>query len=66
MNKTYIRRTNNLNRMGDITEDDLFNIIPINPPVSTVDLTGQEIIDMLEENLEQTYSAEPMSRWTDM
>ncbi|MDN3686994.1 bifunctional metallophosphatase/5'-nucleotidase [Cyclobacterium jeungdonense] len=47
---------------GNITEEDLFNIIPINPPVSTVDLTGQEIIDMLEENLERTFSKEPMKQ----
>lgn len=47
---------------GNITEEDLFNIIPMNPPVSTVDLTGQEIIDMLEENLERTFSTEPMKQ----
>ncbi len=49
-------------RSGHITEEDLFNMIPMNPPVSTVDLTGQEIIDMLEENLERTFSAEPMKQ----
>lgn len=49
-------------RRGDITEDDLYNIIPMNPPVSTVDLTGQEILDMLEENLERTFSAGPMKQ----
>lgn len=47
---------------GDITENDLYNIIPMNPPVSTVDLTGQEIVDMLEENLERTFSTEPMKQ----
>lgn len=47
---------------GNITEADLFNIIPMNPPVSTVDLTGQEIIDMLEENLERTFSSGPMKQ----
>ncbi len=47
---------------GNITEEDLFNIIPMNPPVSTVDLTGQEIIDMLEENLERTFSSDPMKQ----
>ncbi len=45
---------------GEITEFDLYNIIPMNPPVSTVELSGQEIIGMLEENLERTFSAEPM------
>ena len=47
-------------RSGTITEEDLFNIIPMNPPVSIVELTGQEIIEMLEENLERTFSSEPM------
>lgn len=47
---------------GDITEDDLYSIIPMNPPVSTVELTGHEIIDMLEENLERTFSSDPMKQ----
>lgn len=49
-------------RNGNITEEDLFNIIPMNPPVSTVEITGQEIINMLEENLERTFSSEPMNQ----
>ena len=28
---------------GKITLNDLYNIIPMNPPVSTVELTGEEI-----------------------
>ena len=44
---------------GPITLNDLWNIIPTNPPVSTVDLTGTEIRDLLEENLERTFSADP-------
>jgi len=28
-------------------------------PIAIVDLTGQELIEMLEENLERTYSADP-------
>ncbi len=47
---------------GRITEWDLYNIIPMNPPVSTVDLTGLEIIEMLEENLERTFSPHPMNQ----
>lgn len=31
----------------------------MDPPVSTAELTGQEIYEMLEENLENTYSADP-------
>src|SRR5699024_8452066 len=44
---------------GPITMNDLWNIIPTNPPVSKVNLTGEEILDMLEENLEHTFSNNP-------
>jgi sulfur-oxidizing protein SoxB len=44
---------------GPITMNDLWNIIPTNPPVETVELTGNEIRMMLEENLERTFSANP-------
>ncbi len=44
---------------GDITEDDLWNIIPVNPPVSKVKITGKEIRDMMEENLERTFATDP-------
>lgn len=47
---------------GDISKWDLFNIIPMNPVVSTVELTGLEIIKMLEENLERTFSPQPMKQ----
>lgn len=44
---------------GPITLNDLWNIIPTNPHISTVDLTGEEIRTMLEENLEHTFSRDP-------
>ena len=44
---------------GKITLNDLYNIIPMNPPVSTVELTGEELKEMLEENLERTFSCDP-------
>ncbi len=44
---------------GPITTGDLFSIIPMNSEVMTVDLTGREICDMLEENLERTLSCDP-------
>lgn len=47
---------------GPITLNDLWNIIPTNPPVSTVDLTGAEIRGLLEENLERTFSADPFGQ----
>jgi hypothetical protein len=34
-------------------------MIPMNPPVSTVELLGDEIRMMLEENLERTFSCDP-------
>ncbi|TCK83627.1 bifunctional metallophosphatase/5'-nucleotidase [Albibacterium bauzanense] len=45
---------------GKLTKWDLYNMVPMNPPVSVVELTGSEIIKMLEENLERTFSADPM------
>lgn len=44
---------------GPITLNDLWNIIPVDPPISTVKLTGREIQTMLEENLEHTFSHDP-------
>ncbi|MFA7361456.1 MAG: 5'-nucleotidase C-terminal domain-containing protein [Candidatus Kapaibacterium sp.] len=43
---------------GQITLNDLYNIIPMNPPVSTIELTGEEVKSMLEENLERTFSCD--------
>ncbi|MDX3913908.1 MAG: 5'-nucleotidase C-terminal domain-containing protein [Pseudosphingobacterium sp.] len=47
---------------GDITLWDLYNIVPMNPIISVADLTGREIIDMMEENFERTFSANPMKQ----
>jgi len=43
---------------GPITMNDLWNMIPTNPAVSTVELTGTEIRQMLEENLERTFAGD--------
>lgn len=43
---------------GPVLLNDLFNLVPMNPPVSTVELTGKELVAMLEENLERTYSGD--------
>ncbi len=48
--------------VGNITENDLYNIVPMNPPVSTVELTGTEIKEMLEENLERTFCSDPFGQ----
>lgn len=47
---------------GPVTVNDLYNIIPMNPPVMTVELTGEEMREMLEENLERTLSRDPYSQ----
>ncbi|RCW52375.1 bifunctional UDP-sugar hydrolase/5'-nucleotidase [Halanaerobium sp. ST460_2HS_T2] len=44
---------------GPITRNDLWNIIPVNPPVSTVKLSGKELWEMMELNLERTFAADP-------
>ncbi len=43
---------------GNITLNDLYNIIPGNPPVSTTEISGEELREMLEENLERTFSCD--------
>ncbi|WP_418317241.1 bifunctional metallophosphatase/5'-nucleotidase [Piscinibacter sakaiensis] len=44
---------------GDVTMEQLWNIVPTHPPISTVELTGEELRAMLEANLERTYSPDP-------
>ncbi len=43
---------------GPVTLNDLYNIISMNPPIGTVELTGQELLEMLEENLERTFASD--------
>lgn len=43
----------------EITRNDLWNIIPVDPPVQTAKLSGRELWDMLEKNLERTFSRNP-------
>jgi 2',3'-cyclic-nucleotide 2'-phosphodiesterase (5'-nucleotidase family) len=44
---------------GEVTMNDLWNIVPTNPPVSTCELSGADIRQMLEEDLELTFSRDP-------
>ena len=44
---------------GPILLNDLWNIIPTNPKVSTCKIAGSELWDMMEENLERTFSPDP-------
>ncbi|RRQ46689.1 bifunctional metallophosphatase/5'-nucleotidase [Chryseobacterium sp. SC28] len=45
---------------GNVTLWNLYQMVPMNPPITTTELSGHEIFEMLEENLERTFSAEPM------
>lgn len=47
---------------GPIRMNDLYNLAPMNPPVSTVEMHGEEIWSMLEENLEHTFSRDPLKQ----
>ncbi|MEP7208352.1 MAG: 5'-nucleotidase C-terminal domain-containing protein [Casimicrobiaceae bacterium] len=44
---------------GAVTVDDLWNIVPTNASISVVELQGDELRIMLEENLERTFAADP-------
>ena len=44
---------------GPITVNDLWNIIPVNPPVSVCSIKGSEVKEMMELNLERTFAADP-------
>ena len=44
---------------GPVTLEHLWNIVPPNPPVSLVEMTGSELWAMMEENLERTFACEP-------
>lgn len=49
-------------RRGFVKLEDLWNIIPTNPPVSISTITGEELFQMMEENLEATFSHEPFGQ----
>ncbi|MDX9840297.1 MAG: 5'-nucleotidase C-terminal domain-containing protein [Desulfobulbus sp.] len=45
---------------GEVTVNDLYSMIPMNPPlISTVELTGEELVAMLEENLKGRFARDP-------
>lgn len=44
---------------GRMTMNDLWNIVPTNPPISVCKITGEELMKMMEENLEHTFSSDP-------
>jgi 2',3'-cyclic-nucleotide 2'-phosphodiesterase (5'-nucleotidase family) len=44
---------------GPLTEADLWNIVPANPQVSLVTLSGDELRELYEANLEETFACDP-------
>jgi 2',3'-cyclic-nucleotide 2'-phosphodiesterase (5'-nucleotidase family) len=44
---------------GQMTMNDLWNIVPTNPPISICKITGEDLWKMMEENLEHTFSSDP-------
>lgn len=49
-------------RKGKLTRRDLYRIVPMDPDIMTAVLTGEELVTMLEENLESTFSTQPFSQ----
>lgn len=47
---------------GPITMNDIWNIIPTNPPLSICKLSGKELWRMMEENFEYTFSRNPYNQ----
>ena len=45
-----------------MTVNDLWNIIPPNPPISTVDLTGFDIWELMEDNVQRTFASDPFEQ----
>ncbi|MDT8305709.1 MAG: bifunctional metallophosphatase/5'-nucleotidase [Anaerolineae bacterium] len=44
---------------GPITLGDLYQIIPMDPPIFTAEIRGEALWDMLEENLHNVFAADP-------
>lgn len=47
---------------GIVTLNDLYNMAPMDPVISTTLLSGSEILGMVEENLEKTFSRDPLKQ----
>lgn len=47
---------------GDITEYDLHMIIPTNPEMFTMEMTGERLVKALEKNLEMVFSRDPFKQ----
>ena len=55
-------RTSPSRMAGAMTMNDLWNIVPVNPPITTVEMTGDELRTMMEQNLESVFSPDPFKQ----
>ncbi|TFF63657.1 MAG: bifunctional metallophosphatase/5'-nucleotidase [Promethearchaeota archaeon] len=46
----------------EIILNDIWNIVPTNPPISVCDISGEHLWNMMEENLEHTFSRDPYNQ----
>jgi 2',3'-cyclic-nucleotide 2'-phosphodiesterase (5'-nucleotidase family) len=49
-------------RPGKVTLNELHNIVPMSIPISTVELTGAELKELLEDNLHNTFASNPLEQ----
>ncbi len=49
-------------KKGLLTRRDLYRIVPMDPMIMTVEMTGEEMVQMLEDNLESTFSPTPFKQ----
>lgn len=49
-------------KAGKLTRRNLYQIVPMNPQIRLVDLSGQQLWEMLEENIENTFACEPFNQ----
>ncbi|NLJ94789.1 MAG: hypothetical protein GX326_04795 [Clostridiaceae bacterium] len=47
---------------GKLTLRDLYTIVPMDPVIMTAKLTGKEIIELLEENIENTFACDAFNQ----
>ncbi len=45
---------------GDVTQADLWQMIPTNPEIFTAEMTGEEILFLLEQSFESVYASDPL------
>ncbi|MFI5141379.1 MAG: bifunctional metallophosphatase/5'-nucleotidase, partial [Bacteroidia bacterium] len=49
--------------LADITKDYLWSMLPVNSKVKTAEVTGQQILNWLEKELENTFAKDPTKRF---